>query len=133
VTRNGGVAAFESPDGKFLYYAKQGDMATYMPSPPNSLWRVPVEGGEEVQVPPAIYTARNFAVTRDGIYFNPFPAAAGRHSIQFYEFSTGRTRRIAALAKPPAAGLSVSAGGGVILYSQVDSQTVDLMLVENFR
>jgi serine/threonine protein kinase len=132
VTRNGGAGATESLDGKFLYYAKQFDMATYMPSPPNSLWRVPVEGGEEVQVLPAIYTGRNFAVARDGIYFNPFPSA-GRHSIQFYEFSTGRTRQIAALAKPPSSGLSVSADGGVILYSQVDSQTVDLMLVENFR
>ena len=132
VTRNGGAQAFESHDGKFLYYAKQIDMATYMPSPPNSVWRVPVDGGEEVQVLPAIYTARNFTVTRDGIYFNPFPSA-GRHSIQFYDFSTGQTRQIVALPKPPAAGLSVSADGSVILYSQVDSQTVDLMLVENFR
>jgi hypothetical protein len=35
------MEAFESFDGKLVYYAKEGKA---------SIWRVPVRGGEEVQV-----------------------------------------------------------------------------------
>jgi Tol biopolymer transport system component len=42
VTRNGGFGPRQSPDGKFLYYAK-ALFAT-------SLWRIPVEGGPETKV-----------------------------------------------------------------------------------
>jgi len=42
VTRHGGYAASESPDGAFLYYAKG-------PNVPG-LWRVRTSGGEEVEV-----------------------------------------------------------------------------------
>jgi len=42
VTRHGGFAAFESPDGKFLYYAKG------LTAP--GLWRIPTNGGEEVEI-----------------------------------------------------------------------------------
>src|SRR5437879_10075636 len=41
VTRNGGREAYESRNGKFVYYSKLG-----VPG----IWRVPVEGGEEIQV-----------------------------------------------------------------------------------
>ncbi|MEJ7606802.1 MAG: hypothetical protein WKF37_11175 [Bryobacteraceae bacterium] len=39
VTQAGGFAAFESPDGRYLYYAKGRSVA--------GLWRVPVAGGRE--------------------------------------------------------------------------------------
>jgi dipeptidyl aminopeptidase/acylaminoacyl peptidase len=42
VTRRGGFAAFESPDGKYLYYAKGSGVS--------GLWRIPVNGGEELEV-----------------------------------------------------------------------------------
>jgi len=42
VTRKGGFAAFESIDGRYLYYAKSRDAS--------GIWRVPVDGGEEIQV-----------------------------------------------------------------------------------
>jgi WD40-like Beta Propeller Repeat len=42
VTRQGGFAAFESPDGRFLYYAK----GLTVPG----LWRIPTNGGEETEV-----------------------------------------------------------------------------------
>jgi hypothetical protein len=41
VTHHGGVEAFESLDGMFVYYAKQES---------DGIWRVPVQGGEETQV-----------------------------------------------------------------------------------
>ena len=42
VTRNGGTAALESPDGKTLYYTKNNG--------PDGIWKMPLEGGQEVQV-----------------------------------------------------------------------------------
>ena len=41
VTDAGGAAAFESPDGRWVYYAKRG---------PPGLWRKPVAGGDEERV-----------------------------------------------------------------------------------
>ena len=42
VMHYGGYAAFESPDGKFLYYAKGPNVS--------GLWRLPTRGGEESEV-----------------------------------------------------------------------------------
>jgi hypothetical protein len=60
VPRNGGLVAFESPDGKWLYYIRPDD------SP--SLWKMAAGGGEEAQIVPPVQ-ARTFAVTAAGIYF----------------------------------------------------------------
>ena len=42
LTKDGGFEGFESPDGKFFYYAKGRAMA--------GIWRIPVEGGKETLV-----------------------------------------------------------------------------------
>ncbi len=42
VTRRGGFAAFESPDGKVVYYAKGRNVP--------GLWRIPTDGGEETEL-----------------------------------------------------------------------------------
>ena len=59
VTQHGGTYAKESIDGKYLYY---GTGLT-------ALWRVPVAGGEEVEVFSRLASYGNFAVAADGIYF----------------------------------------------------------------
>lgn len=43
LTRNGGYLPFAAADGKFVYYFKF--------SKERELWRVPVNGGEEVRLP----------------------------------------------------------------------------------
>src|SRR5262249_30872935 len=43
VTHKGGFVAFESPDGRFVYYTKSEEGT-------EGLWRMPTEGGEETQV-----------------------------------------------------------------------------------
>src|SRR5439155_9559166 len=52
VTKQGGGLAFESPDGKYLYYVKDAP----------GIWRVLVDGGEEVQVFDSIKSEQNWAV-----------------------------------------------------------------------
>jgi Tol biopolymer transport system component len=127
VTQKGGFFFLcESPDGKFAYCWK--------PTSPPSLWRVPVDGGEETEVLHAIDHPSNVCVAGQGIYFVPVrDPASGGYSIQFLRLATGKLEPVAAIDKDSALGLTVSPDGRWLLYSQVDQTSCDLMLVENFR
>ena len=59
VTRNGGWVAFESPDGKFVYYTKE--VAS------SALWKMPVGGGEESQVLPSVFRSAFLSSTMGSI------------------------------------------------------------------
>jgi len=125
LTRKGGYAALESPDGKTLYCAKDFAGA--------SIWRVPVDGGEEIQVLASLSNYGNFAVVDEGIYFVPVDDDRAGSSIEFFTFATGKTSPVFTTAKPVGFGLTVSLDKRWILYSQRDLQDSDLMLVKNFR
>ncbi len=125
VTTNGGYEAFESADGKFVYFAKR------VPG----IWRIPAEGGEESRI---LDQGRwgYWALLEQGICFvnsSAIPAPA----IEFFNFDTKQVRLLRRLDKtwvpfgPP--GLSVSADGQRLLYWQVDQLDNDIMLLENFH
>lgn len=126
VTQNGGLSPEESPDGRFLFYLKEGN--------PRSLWKVPVEGGKEVQVLPSVLYD-NFTVVEDGIVFIENPNQ-NRYCLEVLDFASGKTT---VLCEPvgPGWGLTVSPlSKGVprsILYVNCRANDSDLMLVENFR
>jgi len=129
VTRKGGFGAFESPDSQWVYYSKN-DRAP-------SLWRVPKNGGDESEVLESV-AAFAFVILREGIYFCPRLQPAGTHrfgvsSIRFSDFATKRIRTVLEGERAISRGLSVSPDGKQILYSQIDQEGSDLMLVENFR
>ena len=114
----------ESPDSQWVYYTKSFDISP--------LWKVPRDGGEETQVLESVgWNA--FGIVKEGIYFIPMPGAAGRSSIQFFNFATKRIRSISTIESAIGTNLSVSPDGRWILYSQTDQFGSDLMLVENFR
>jgi Tol biopolymer transport system component/DNA-binding winged helix-turn-helix (wHTH) protein len=122
ITRNGGRAAFESPDDRFVYYSKARGQT--------SLWRVPAGGGEERQVLESV-SWLSFAVVSDGIYFVPGKISTPNF-LRFFNFRTGAIKPIAPIAGGPDIGLSVSSDRRYILYAQSD-RTSQLKLVENFR
>jgi eukaryotic-like serine/threonine-protein kinase len=124
VTKNGGLVAFESVDGKSLYYTKSDS------SP--SLWKMPVASGEETQVVPEVYY-RTFATAEHGVYFVPPPKPDGRSSIEFLSFTTGVTKTVLPLVRRISFGLSVSPDNRSLIYTQYDQAGSDLMLIENFR
>lgn len=110
VTSKDGIVPQESPDGRYLYYAR-GDE--------DGLWRVPVAGGAEQQVltqPSANYWGY-WQVTPRGIVYldrtGPTPA------LRLYNPDTKQTTLYATLRQspPPYAGLTVSADGRLALMT----------------
>jgi len=128
VTRQGGRLAFESPDGKYVYYVK---------SVPNSgIWRMPVEGGEERRILDSFNSEffGDWAVVDDGIYFINVDAEDGV-AMDFFDLASRKVRQVAALGKLHIGrpSIAVSPDHRQILYAQVDHIGEDIMLVENFR
>ncbi len=133
VTKNGGVFAAESPDGRALYYSK-------FESP--GIWKMPLNGREEIHImdQPAGEDWWNWALVQNGIYFldsirrtvpwdaNPQPA-----TIKFFDFATGKVTSICTADKPYGFGLAVSPDGSSILYAQREVAESSIMLVKNFR
>lgn len=120
VSRGGGTVAFESPDGKSVYFLRNLDLMT-----------MPVGGGDGSRVIGPVYRL-GYAVTDQGIYYIADPNAAKERSIRFLSFATGQTAVVATTGRRLNLGLSVSPDGRFILYSVIE-QNDDLMLVENFR
>ena len=127
MTRHGGFAPFESPNGKFLYYAK----GLTVPG----LWRMPTNGGEEIEVVSSLEAGYwgYWAVVDDGIYYLDTTAKPG---IAFFDLTTRRTTRVFDLENRPARkapGLAVSSDKRTILYTQLDALNSDIILVDNFQ
>jgi len=135
VTDNVGYAAFESPDGAYLYYNQTMDT-------PSPLWRLPTSGGVPVNVLEGVVLA-NFVVLEGGIYYVDRPSGeggiyfidrpSGETRLQYFDFVTRRTTTVARNLGNVDLGLTASSDGRTILYSRMDSSVDDLMLVENFR
>jgi len=129
VTKQGGFEGFESPDGRFFYYAKGRGIP--------GIWRIPVEGGAETPVVD-IHQAglfRSWAVVEQGVYFVT-AETKGRSLIEFFSFATGQVTPVAAPEKPIFRniwGMAVSPDGQWLLFTQIDQQSSDIMLIENFR
>jgi serine/threonine protein kinase len=126
LTKQGGREGFESADGAFVYYTKGFGLA--------GIWKVPVGGGEETFVLDGVYQGF-WALLDKGIYFVN-PNATPRAIIQFFNFQTGATSKVAEVERElqlvyPSVG--VSPDGKSLLYVQADSFESDIMLVEDFH
>jgi Tol biopolymer transport system component len=122
VTTRGGYAAYESLDGKWVYYFKK---------PFDSIWKTPVPGGEESLVLDVSIEWGSVAFVREGFYY--FDDKTGPASIKFFDFATQDTTTVTVLNDPLALhGISASLDRRRLLYSQRHFEG-DIMLVENFR
>lgn len=121
-----GLAQLESPDGRYLYFARS------MSGRARPLWRMPVDGGEAVPILPDVEPF-HYAVTSDGIYFSSTPDDGGLCFIRFMDFASGKVSTTVTYTGRPGAGMSVSPDGNWLLYSYDEQRNADLMLVESFR
>jgi Tol biopolymer transport system component len=128
VTRNGAYDAFESRDGKLLYFVK-GQRRP-------GLWSMPVDGGEETSVLGSVWPSY-WAVAENGIAF--LDLTAGERSakpIRFFDFVTRQSRTIGTVQNEvlfDIPGLSISSDGRRLVWVQIDQSDSDLMLIGNFR
>jgi Tol biopolymer transport system component/DNA-binding winged helix-turn-helix (wHTH) protein len=134
VTRNGGVFAAESDDGRFLYYSKYETPG---------VWKMPLNGGDEIHIldqPPG-ERWWNWSLARNGIYFFGSNNLI-KSSVNFFDFASSKKILLAAMDRP-SVGVAVSPDGKSILYVQNDQEgelfgryewaNSRVMLVKNFR
>jgi Tol biopolymer transport system component/DNA-binding winged helix-turn-helix (wHTH) protein len=122
VTQHGGRFPLESFDGRHLYYAKPAS---------SDLWRMPTDGGDEERIV-ALSKVYNWTIGRQCVWFIGRDPRGGGHVLNLLRLSTGAIEQVAAIAKPPGIGMTVSPDERSVLYTQVDRRESDLMLVENF-
>jgi Tol biopolymer transport system component len=127
VTKQGGRAPTESPHGGWLYYAKDKDTA-----PGFSIWRMPVEGGEETLVVEGLSDPGNFVVAKRGVYFVAVGQSLEQTSIDFVDSGTGARTTIVRLGKFAWYGAALSPDEGTMLFATIDSIGSNLMLVDGF-
>ena len=120
ITRHGGYLALESYDRRWLYYS-----VTDGSSP---LYRVPVNGGEEMPVLPKVYEF-GFCIAPKGVAFTTGEDLA---PIQLLNVETGAVSTIFRPAEQMTVGLSISPDQRHVLFPQRESSGSDLMLVDNF-
>ena len=126
MTQNGGEVISESADGKYVYYARAGG--------DDSIWRMPVSGGEEQQLLSDVAGHGSaYAPAKSGIYFISAATESTKQQLAFYSFLNGKLKILANVSRPLDLGFAVSPDEHLLLYTQVDQFGSDLMLVENFR
>jgi serine/threonine protein kinase len=126
VTHKGGGEAFESRDGKYVYYARTDR---------DGIWRVPAEGGDETLV---IDRGSHFhwGLFDKGVcWINLGTAAGGK--IDCLNFESNRTNTVSKLPTSMhvnewGPSFSVSRDGRWILVAAAERRDGDIMLLDNF-
>ena len=127
ITHHGGFAAFESDDGKTVYYSR---------CDANGIWSVGVDGGPEVQLTDRLHRGYwgHFAVTASGLYFLDSDAKEGP-TIMFLDLESHHAVPVLTLEKNPYpwhASLAASRDGLTLYWTQYEL-TSSIALATNFR
>jgi Tol biopolymer transport system component len=127
ITQGAATSPVESPDGKYVYFSRDW-----------WLWRVGTDGIGEQQVegmPRLTLSGEAWNPFGSGIYFLGY--IDHKAVVGCFDLNTKTVRPIYMLEKPLGdewmGGLPVSSDGKWLLFAQVDEQSSDLMLVENWR
>jgi Tol biopolymer transport system component/DNA-binding winged helix-turn-helix (wHTH) protein len=127
LTHHGGLVAFESFDGKTVYFCKFNG---------RGVWSVPVQGGEEHLITDALHYGywAHFSVAEAGIYLLNGDTRP-RPTIMFYNFQTHRPMPVHQLDEqtyPWSQDFSASRDGRTIFFAQGAEHT-SLVMAENFQ
>lgn len=120
VTHRGGAYAIESADGKTVLYTSTDQ--------PAKVRRVPVDGGEEVEVIDQAAGYSGIALARDGLCYLSSLTSTGA-KLRYYNLATGASRLIATIDHPLHHYLSSPPDGRSVVYTEMDQEDSDLMIV----
>ena len=135
LTHNGGLAAVESNDGKWIYFCKQEASA--------EIWRMP--GPKHIHRSPSIpdellidsipsKLVLNWALSHNEIFFARSEGNSSHEesSIWAYNIASKQSRRIICLNEHPMQpGMSVSADSQLLMYSQLDSLESNIVVTDS--
>ncbi|OVE79613.1 hypothetical protein BVY01_01965 [bacterium I07] len=122
VTKNGGTFAIESFDGKWLYYSKNDS---------SGIWKIPIEGGEVLNVVDLPIKDHDWDVANDGIYYHR-PKGSGV-VFEFFNFADDTIEKITEIDRF-IWNISITQDGRWIIYEERTPELgTEIMLVENFR
>ncbi len=116
----------ESYDGRSLYVARPRPGL-----PLCALVRVPLDGGEEVQLADDVAGSLSFVVGRRAVYvMTTDHNCTTSTSIVAIDIATGQRTTLASFGKPPWFGMTLSPDERLLLLSAVNDENLDLMLVD---
>jgi hypothetical protein len=116
----------ESPDGQSLYFVRN-----------RYLWQASADGSALHHVdgmPRLMPLGEKWALSGNGIYF--LADQMGKSELDFFDLGSRSINRVLMLEKSPPAWMgemAVSGDGNWLLYSQLDEQSSNLMMIENWR
>jgi len=116
----------ESPDGRHLYFVRN-----------SRLWRSNPDGTvpEEVQgIPPLKLLGDKWVLFGEGVYY--FSDDHGKAALDYFDLSSRAIRRVAVLDMPLPlwmGQMSISSDGKWLLFPQIDAQSTNLMMIENWQ
>jgi hypothetical protein len=123
VTTQGGFAAFESVDGKRLFYSRHA----------GGIFSVPVDGGPEEKLTTLPQCWGYWTVARQGLYLLDETRAGP--TLEFFRFDTRQLSHVRSLPDSPAcgeSGLSLSPDEGRLAYVAA-TRGSDVMLIDHFH
>ncbi len=123
VTRDGGIKAWESNDGRSLYYADTT----------RGIWQMPADGGQPtliLQQPEGTAWGGEWIPTPEGIYWRK--VSVPRDTIELFTFATRQSvpAILPAGELEGGSGFSVSKDRRWVVFSQRDYHGSDIMMVE---
>jgi Tol biopolymer transport system component len=126
ITHGGGSFAYESVDGKTLFFTRALANGT--------LWALPLAGGPERKVLDCV-SSKGFTVGRGGVFHLGCTADPHPRAVPLYllDPATGQDRFLGKPEMAVLSGLTVSPDGKTILYTKLLDAAADLMMIENFR
>jgi len=140
VTKQTAHEAFESPDGKWLYFARQTDDSTTKARSGigSELWRIPIGGGPEQKVLDDVPVG-GWALTKSGIFFVQLDDQLGSQSSTLVRVAQSDLSTRTVIAKinrridEESTALAVSQDERSSLLAFQARLDSDLFLVNNFR
>ena len=124
MTKNGGVFAAESADGRFLYYSKFEEWG---------IWRMPWGAGKKNAFWIGPGSTTGLTGHSPEMVFTSSIIADNGAVLEFFDFATGKTTTVLTSNRPQSVGLAVTADGRSILYVESELEESSIMLVKNFR
>jgi Tol biopolymer transport system component/tRNA A-37 threonylcarbamoyl transferase component Bud32 len=121
----GGWLAQQTGDGS-IYYSENPDAAS------TRVRKLRHAGAGSVEILSNV-AGRNFEVTESGIWYFAAGQPNQPNALYFYDFASKASREVYRSERSVGPGISVSADGRRLLFTQVDRWGSDLMLIDGFR